>query len=94
MKKLTIDDIKRANARWFSPSNRRFFGDVDYKLFAGKSCHYILQITGMWSDMFGKQKKLFYRLIPIDNKTLLLDFRNDILTFNTEEEATKHAMEH
>ena len=63
----TMSDVRAANPNWFSRDNKRFFNDVSYKVLHGKRSRkpYLVRATYQWSDMFGGQKTLRYRLNPI-----------------------------
>ncbi len=69
--KLTMSDLRSALPKWFSPENKRFFGDVSYKVLKGQSKKlYLIRSTYAWSDMFGQPKTLHYRINPIEVKTI------------------------
>lgn len=61
---LNMSKLKELNSQWFAKGNKKLFGDVSYKLVYGKRTgeRYFLRSTNMWSDMFGRQKKLVYRI--------------------------------
>jgi hypothetical protein len=63
----TLSDVRAAQPEWFSRKNKRFFGDVSYKLLHGKESHkpYLVRATYQWSDMFGQPKTLRYRVNEI-----------------------------
>lgn len=75
---VTMSDIRAAQPNWFSRENKRFFNDVGYKLLHGEVSHkpFLVRSTYQWSDMFGQQPRLRYRLNAIkDDLTIgpLLD---------------------
>lgn len=63
--------IRQANPNWFSEENRRFFNDVAYMAYYGKTTGkaYLVRSTYAWTDMFGK-KHLHYRINNLDQDTL------------------------
>jgi hypothetical protein len=63
----TLTQIRGAQPEWFSRKNKRFFGDVGYKLLHGKQTHrpYLVRSTYEWSDMFGQSRTLRYRINTI-----------------------------
>lgn len=70
----TLADVKAAQPEWFSRKNKRFFGDVGYKVLHGKVSGkpFLVRSTYAWSDMFGQPKRLTWRVNPLDEK---LDIR-------------------
>lgn len=62
----TLQDLKSANQQFFAKGNKRFFGDIDYRLLTGKESKtkFLIQHTYQWSDMFGGPKKLFLSSNP------------------------------
>ena len=67
-----IQQIKSAQPHWFSPENKRFFGDVSYFGLYGKKTHkpYLVRATEAWTDMFGNAPRLHYRINPVNPETL------------------------
>lgn len=65
---VTLTDIRAVQPEWFSRKNKRFFGDVGYKLLHGKSSKqpFLVRSTYAWSDMFGQPKRLTYRINAIE----------------------------
>jgi len=65
---VRLSDVRAANGRWFSPMNKRLFGDVSYRLLHGKRTHkpYLVRSTYQWSDMFGRTRTLSYRVNEIN----------------------------
>ncbi len=63
----TLTDLRAAQPEWFSRKNKRFFGDVSYKVLHGKVSRkpYLVRSTYQWSDMFGQPKTLRYRVNTI-----------------------------
>jgi hypothetical protein len=83
---ITLQDVKDAQPKWFSPENKRFFGDVNYFVRQGQISKkpFFIQSTYMWSDMFGGKKTLVYRV-----HTLKDDLKMDALVddiFKTKQE--------
>jgi hypothetical protein len=68
---MTLSQIKQAQPDWFSRDNKRFFGDISYKVLHGKQTKkpYLIRSTYMWSDMFGNAKQLRYRINNVNPKT-------------------------
>ena len=67
---VTLADVKRANPIWFVAGNKRFIGDVSYKVLHGKATGrpFLVRATNAWTDMFGQPKKLHYRINPINGR--------------------------
>ncbi len=70
--KTLLRDIKQANGNWFSPQNKRFFGDRAYYGYYGQTTGkaYLVQNTDTWSDMLGGQKIYCYKIHELDQDTL------------------------
>ena len=65
---VTMQEVRQANRTWFGDGNQEFFGDVSYQVLhgiSGKS--YLVRSTYAWSDMFGRKRKLHWRLNPIND---------------------------
>ena len=73
--KVTMSDVRFANESWFSRSNKRFFGDLDYRLLTGKTSKnkFLVRASNGWTDMFGQPKSVFYAINPIDPETLKIE---------------------
>lgn len=83
----TMESVKRANMQWFDKGNKKFFGDRSYSVLYSKTGKpYLLRSTYAWSDMFGKQKTLTYRINKIDPETLKIGSMVDVV-FETRAEA-------
>ncbi|ANS05523.1 hypothetical protein [uncultured Mediterranean phage] len=63
----TIQQLKAVNKKWFTPENKRFFNDINYKvLMGGKSkTRFLIQHTYQFSDMFDGIKKAVFVVKPI-----------------------------
>jgi len=83
---ITLSQVKDAQPNWFSRSNKRFFGDIQYWVLQGKSRPYLLRSTFMWSDMFGQPKRVCYRVTEINPETLQIEHLIDDI-FRTREDA-------
>jgi hypothetical protein len=60
----TLSDVRAVQREWFSRKNKRFFGDISYKVLHGKATKrpYLVRSTFMWSDMFGQPKQVRWRV--------------------------------
>ena len=65
---ITIQEVKAKQAEWFSIKNKRFFGDVWYKVRQGKTSKkvYLVRLSSCWSDMLGENKTFVYRINNIN----------------------------
>jgi len=63
----TLTELRSLNNKWFLPSNKKFFGDLQYWLLSGKRStnRYLVRKSDCWSDMFGNSKKYSFRINPI-----------------------------
>ena len=63
----TIQQLKAVNKKWFTPANKRFFNDINYKvLMGGKSkTRFLIQHTYQFSDIFDGIKKAVFVVKPI-----------------------------
>jgi len=70
----TIQSLKRVNKSYFTPENKRFFQDINYKVLTGgkSKTRFLIQHTYQWSDMFDGIKKAVFVIKPItvDGKIL------------------------
>ncbi len=70
----TIQELKQANQSYFTPENKRFFQDINYKVLMGRKSktRFLIQHTYQWSDMFDGIKKAVFVVRPIttDGKIL------------------------
>ena len=63
---VTIAQVRDANRVWFSRENRRFFGDISYKILHDKQKNgYLVRQTYGFSDMFGNPKVAHYKVNPL-----------------------------
>ena len=63
----TLQQLKKVNPSWFSPENKKFFGDINYKLLTGSKSKskFLIQHTNQFSDMFTGIKKAVFVIKPI-----------------------------
>ena len=56
----TFQELKQANQSYFTPENKRFFNDINYKVLKGgkSKTRFLILHTYQFSDMFGEEKKL------------------------------------
>ena len=70
----TIQELKAVNKKWFTPENKRFFNDINYRVLKGgkSKTRFLIQHTYQWSDMFDGIKKAVFVIKPItvDGKIL------------------------
>jgi hypothetical protein len=68
---MKLSQVKDAQPDWFSRKNKKFFGDVDYRVLhariSGKA--FLVRSTYRWSDMFGQAKKLVWKINELDQDT-------------------------
>ena len=67
-----LRQVKEANPDWFSRGNKRFFNDVEYRAFYGKTTGkaYLARSTYAWTDMFGSPRRLHWRINELNQDTL------------------------
>lgn len=63
----TLSEVKQAQPEWFSRGNKRFFNDLTYKVLHGKKSKrpFLVRKTYMWSDMFGRERRISWRINPL-----------------------------
>jgi len=63
----TIQSLKRVNKSYFTPENKRFFNDINYKVLTGgkSKTRFLIQHTYQFSDMFDGVKKAVFVVKPI-----------------------------
>ena len=70
----TIQELKQVNQKWFTPENKRFFQDINYKVLTGRKSktRFLIQHTYQWSDMFDGIKKAVFVVKPISTEGKIL----------------------
>ena len=70
----TIQSLKRVNKSYFTPENKRFFNDINYKVLTGKKTktRFLIQHTYQFSDMFDGVKKAVFVVKPISAEGKIL----------------------
>ena len=70
----TFQELKQVNQSYFTPENKRFFNDINYKVLKGakSKTRFLIQHTYQFSDMFDGIKKAVFVVKPIttDGKIL------------------------
>ena len=70
----TFKELKEVNQSYFTPENKRFFNDINYKVLTGgkSKTRFLIQHTYQFSDMFNGIKKAVFVIKPItvDGKIL------------------------
>ena len=65
---VTLQEVKAVNVAWFSPENKRFFGDIKYFILLDSEGNpFLIRLTNAWSDMFDGIKKPVYRINKIED---------------------------
>ena len=70
----TIQSLKRVNKSYFTPENKRFFNDINYKVLTGgkSKTRFLIQHTYQFSDMFSGVKKAVFVVKPISAEGKIL----------------------
>ena len=70
----TFQELKQVNQSYFTPENKRFFNDINYKVLTGKKTktRFLIQHTYQWSDMFDGVKKAVFVVKPITTEGKIL----------------------
>mgnify|MGYP003151221625 FL=1 len=70
----TIQELKQVNQSYFTPENKRFFNDINYKVLKGakSKTRFLIQHTYQWSDMFDGIKKAVFVVKPITTEGKIL----------------------
>lgn len=66
---VTLADVKAAQPDWFSRANKKFFGDIDYRILHGKKSKnpFLVRATYKWTNMFGGRKTKTYIINPLSD---------------------------
>ena len=76
--KITLNDVRAAQPKWFSGGNVTFFGDKSYHLMYGNDDKpYLVRFTSAWTDMFGCKKRFHYRINEIGPDLIIGDLFDD-----------------
>ena len=89
----TIQSLKRVNKSYFTPANKRFFNDINYKvLMGGKSkTRFLIQHTYQFSDMFDGVKKAVFVVKPISAEGKILPTVETLKELNQVKQYMKEA---
>ena len=70
----TFQELKKVNQSYFTPENKRFFQDINYKVLTGRKSktRFLIQHTYQWSDMFDGIKKAVFVVKPISTEGKIL----------------------
>jgi hypothetical protein len=71
----TFQELKEVNQSYFTPENKRFFNDINYKVLTGRKSktRFLIQHTYQWSDMFDGIKKAVFVVKPITTEGKILE---------------------
>ena len=66
---VTLSEVKAKNKLWFSKGNKKFFGDVSYRILHGGTSKkpFLVRSTYAWSDMFGRPRTLHWKINRIED---------------------------
>ena len=80
---VTLQAMKSVQPTWFHPKTKRFFGDIRYLLLRGKksNAYYLVRATYAWTDMFGKPRRLHWRVNFLDRELRIKELVES--SFNT-----------
>ena len=69
---MTLSQLKANQPEWFSRKNKRFFGDISYRVLHGKVSGepFLVRSTYAWSDMFGQPKTVSWRINHITGEAI------------------------
>jgi hypothetical protein len=89
----TMQELKQANQSYFTPENKRFFNDINYKvLMGGKSkTRFLIQHTYQYSDMFDGVKKAVFVVKPISTEGKILPIVETLKELNQVKQYIKEA---
>ena len=70
----TFQELKEVNQSYFTPENKRFFNDINYKVLTGRKSktRFLILHTYQWSDMFDGIKKAVFVVKPISTEGKIL----------------------
>ena len=70
----TMQELKQVNQKYFTPENKRFFNDINYKVLKGgkSKTRFLIQHTYQFSDMFDGIKKAVFVVKPITTEGKIL----------------------
>ena len=78
---VTMQEVRQANRTWFGDGNEKFFGDVSYDVLCSTSGKpYLVRSTYAWSDMFGRKRKLHWRLNLLDDNLKIGSLTDDVFS--------------
>lgn len=77
-----LSDVKAVQPEWFSPKNRKFFGDKSYRVLHGKKSGkpYLVRSTYAWSDLFDQPRTLSWRINRLHDNLEIGELLDDVFT--------------
>ena len=66
---IKLSEVKAKQPNWFSKKNKKFFGDVTYRILHGKISKkpFLVRESYTWSDMFGKPRVLTWHINELED---------------------------
>ena len=80
IKNLRIETVMQANDRWFSPQNKKLFGDIVYIAYECQGLKFLVRKTNAWTDMFDGIKKTHWRINRIEQDLQIGDLFDDVFS--------------
>jgi hypothetical protein len=68
---MTMADVRAAQPEWFSRKNKRFFGDVSYRILHAHGKAFLVRSTYAWTDMLGGSRRLHWRVNELDSNMVI-----------------------
>ena len=89
----TMQELKQANQSYFTPENKRFFNDINYKVLTGgkSKTRFLIQHTYQYSDMFDGVKKAVFVVKPISTEGKILPIVETLKELNQVKQYIKEA---
>ena len=89
----TMQELKQVNQKYFTPENKRFFNDINYKVLKGgkSKTRFLIQHTYQFSDMFDGVKKAVFVVKPISIEGKILPTVETLKELNQVKQYMKEA---
>ena len=80
VQRICLGNVKDRQPEWFSRKNKRFFGDVSYRILYGKATGnpYLVRSTYAFTDMFDQPRTLHYRVNKLADDLEISDLLDEV----------------